>query len=483
MKEQMDGFKISKRTYISTLLLLVTILLLAGVLTQLVPQGFYQYQQLDGRSVIVPNSYHQATGLARLPVWRWFTAPIEVLFTQNALTAIMIMLFILLIGGSFLVLERSGLLNHMMYIVIRRFEHKKYGLLAAVTFVCMLLGSTMGLFEETVTLVPITVALALMLGWDSLVGIGMSILAVGCGFSAGTLNPFTVGVTQELAGLPAFSGLLLRLGIFVSVFGLLYLFLYRYAKAVEKNPQKSMTYAQDLAARQKYQSAMAGITGSDPQKQRGLRTFILALLFVFIYVIAAFFVPALSGYAMPVMAVCFACGALAAGRIAGLRSKLFKTFCKGMASIAPSVLLILLAMSVTHIMQQGNIIDTILYFCHRQIEHLGPYGGALAIFALVLAMNFFIGSAAAKAFFLIPIIIPLADMIFLTRQTAVQAFILGDGFTNMLYPTNVVLLITLGIVGVSYGKWFRWTWRLQLCLLGLSAAWLLVAVVCGYGPF
>lgn len=477
-----QGLQVSRKTFLATVLLLLGIMVLAGILTRVLPQGSYDYILEDGRSVILPGSYHE-TSAPPLPIWRWFTAPLEVLFTGSATTAVMIMLFILFIGGSFLVLEQSGTLSYMIGGIIRRFEGKKYRLLAIITFVCMLLGSTIGLFEETVTLVPITVALALVLGWDSLVGIGMSVLAVGFGFAAGTLNPFTLGVTQNLADVPVFSGLLLRVVLFAVVYLLLVGFLYLYARRIEKDPAKSSMYKEDLAARQRYQSEIDAVQHDDPAKKKALRVFILALLLVLCYVVTGLFIPGLSDFAMPVMALLFTAGALVAGRVAGITKGLFKTFLKGVGSIAPSVLLILLAMSVTHIMQQGNILGTILHFFYLQIEHLGPYGGALALFALVLLMNFFIGSATAKAFMLIPILIPLADMIGITRQTAIQAFVMGDGFTNMLYPTNVVLLITLGLVGVPYGRWFRWTWKLQLCLLAVSVTTILFCVRIGYGPY
>ncbi|MFV0411860.1 MAG: YfcC family protein [Oscillospiraceae bacterium] len=476
------GLKIGKKTFISTLLLLFGIMLLAGVLTQIIPQGNYSYLSVEGRQVIQPGTYQVLQNAQRLPVWRWFTAPIEVLFTEKAVTAVMIMLFILLIGGSFSILEKSGILSYIMQSVIKKFGGQKYRLLAVVVFICMLLGSTMGLFEETITLVPITVALSLMLGWDSLVGIGMSILAVGFGFAAGTLNPFTVGVTQKLADLPAFSGVLFRMVFFVVIYGLMLAFLLLYAKKIEKNPEKSMVYRQDEALRLHYRNVLENTEGDTGKKRKATLLFARALFLVFVYIVAAFFVQALSDYSMPVMALLFTLGAFVAGRVAGL-AKTAATFFKGLASIAPSVLLILLAMAVTHIMSAGNIIDTILYFFYNRIQHLTPYGGAIVLFLLVLVLEFFISGSAAKAFLLVPIITPLSEMIGITRQTAVQAFILGDGFTNMLYPTSVVLLITLGIANVSYKTWFKWTWKLQVVLLALSAASLLVAVAIGYGPY
>ena len=476
-----SGLNIGAKTFIGTVVLLLAIMVLAGVLTQVLPQGHYDYAEADGRRLIVPGTYTESAEGARLPVWRWFTAPVEVLGTDKAVTAVMVMAFILLIGGSFLVLEQSGILSYMIHAVIRRFGGGKYRLMAVIAFICMLLGSTMGLFEEVVTLVPITVALAMMLGWDSLVGIGMSILSVGFGFAAGTLNPFTLGVAQKLAELPAFSGLPLRVVFFLVTYGILITFLTLYAKRIEKNPQSSMMFEADAARRERYRKELADADEADAGKKKALVVFGGALIGVLAYVVTGFFITGLSDLALPVMAVLFTAGAIAAGWLAGLRKGLLKVFMKGVGSIAPSVLLILLAMSVTHIMETGGIIDTLLHFFYGYMDKLGPYVGALAILALVLVLEFFVSGASAKAFLLLPILIPLADLIGLTRQTVVQAFSLGDGFTNMLYPTNVVLLLVLGMMGVPYGKWFRWTWKLQAVLLAASVACLLVAVAVGYG--
>jgi uncharacterized ion transporter superfamily protein YfcC len=364
-----------------------------------------------------------------------------------------------------------------------RYGTKKYRLLGMMILICMILGSFLGMLEETVTLAPITVALSLMLGWDSLVGIGMSVLAVGFGFAAGVLNPFTVGVAQNLAELPLFSGILFRLIFFAVVYLMMLFFLVRYAKKIEKRPELSLMYDRDEKLRRYYRGRMEEKQVYGPEKKQALFIFLGALALVFCYIGAAFFITSLSDYIMPVMALFFTIGALLAGRKAGLKNRMAKTFFKGMATVAPSIPMILLAMGVTHIMEKGNIIDTLLFYFYGGIERFGPYGGTLGLYAAVLLLEFFIAGASAKAFLLIPIIIPLCDMIGITRQTAVQAFILGDGFTNMFYPTNVLLLITLGVANVPYGRWFRWIWKLLLALLLVSVVALGIAVSIGYGPF
>ena len=475
------GFSIGAKTYLATVSILLAILLAAGILTQVIPQGSFEREIVDGREVILADSYAETPDAPRLPVWRWFTAPFEVLAGEDGVTAIMIMVFLLLIGGTFLVLNESGILQCMLSAVIRRYAARKYVMLRVVVLICMLIGSVMGIFEEAVPLAPILVALALSLGWDSLVGLGMSVAAFGFGFAAGTLNPFTVGIPQSLAGLPAFSGLLFRIAVFAVVYLLFTGFLVRYAKKVEAAPETSLVADVDGKLRERF--AFDGGGAEEPACRRGCALFLGAIGLVFLYILVGLFVPGLSDYSMPVMAVMFAAGGLAAGRAAGMKKGLWKSFGSGRLSIAPSLLLILLALSAKQIFYAGGIMDTVLYHSYSMIQGSNPYVSVALLFGFILVLQFFIAGASAKAFLVMPLVVPLVDMIGLTRQTAVQAFIFGDGFTNLIFPTNPVLLISLGLIGISYGRWFKWIWKVQLALFVLSVLALWAAVALGYGPF
>jgi uncharacterized ion transporter superfamily protein YfcC len=478
--ENEQGLKISKKMFINTAVMLLAVMIVAGVLTLLVPQGQFERTTIDGRTTVVPGTYHEIQG-QRLPVWRWITAPFEVFAGSDASTAIMIILFIMLIGGTFLILEKSGMLKYLLNRLIDKYGSRKYLLLATMVLVCMLLGSTIGLFEETITLVPITVVLALSLGWDSLVGIGMSILSVGFGFAAGTLNPFTIGITQKLAELAPFSGLPFRVLIFAIVYGILVFFLLRYARRVEKTPTLSLVYDVDQAMRNRFAGGEAIHEKDKPGIRRATLFFGLCLLLVFAYIFTAFFVHSLSDYSMPVMALLFAVGGIGAGLYAGGRlGGVFKDFGKGMLSLLPGAVLILLAMSAKQIMLSGGIMDTLLQSAYNAIGKAGPNGAVLLLYGFVLLLEFFISGSAAKAFLIMPLAVPLADLIGITRQTTVQAFALADGFANMIYPTNAVLLITLGLIGIPYLKWLKWTWKVQLLLVGMSALFLLAAVAFHY---
>jgi uncharacterized ion transporter superfamily protein YfcC len=151
--------------------------------------------------------------------------------------------------------------------------------------------------------------------------------------------------------------------------------------------------------------------------------------------------------------------------------------------MAPGILLILMAMSVKHIISNGGIMDTILNAAASMISGSSPYVAIFVLYVLILALELFIGSSSAKAFLVMPIIAPLADLIGLTRQSTILAFCFGDGFSNVLYPTNPVLLICLGLTVISYGKWFRWTIRIQLAAFAMSCAFMAIAVAIRLGPF
>jgi uncharacterized ion transporter superfamily protein YfcC len=161
----------------------------------------------------------------------------------------------------------------------------------------------------------------------------------------------------------------------------------------------------------------------------------------------------------------------------------WKALTEGLVGILPAVPLILMAASVNHIIVQGGIMDTILHSASGTFVRLGPFPAALAIYGLTLLIEFFVPGASAKAFLVMPLVVPLADLVGVTRQVAVQAYVFGDGFSNMAYPTNPVLLICLGLTVVSWTKWLRWSALIWVAILIATIAFLGLAVGVGYGPF
>jgi uncharacterized ion transporter superfamily protein YfcC len=482
--ETKAGAQISRRAFTQALAVLLALMVAAGVLTRSIPAGEYTRLLVDGREMIDPGSYTEAPR-PDYPVWRWFTAPLEVLGGPDSALIITIIIFLLMVGVSFAVLDRSGLLRAGIERITRRFEGRKYLLLLAISLFFMLLGAFLGIFEEVVPLVPLMVALSYALGWDALVGLGMSILATNMGFSAAIANPFTIGIAQQIAGLPLFSGAWFRVPIFLAVFVIYAVFLVAYARRVERDPQRSLTYTEDLAARRRHAEMATAQPGLPPQRFKAAATWVGVFLgLILLTLVGGPLVEGLADFALPLVGLLFFFGGVGAGAVAGLsRRELLRLVGQGAAGIAPAVPLILMAASVKHIIASGGIMDTLLQRAAAAFPPSGAYPAALSIFGLTLGIEFFISSGSAKAFLVMPILLPIADLVGVTRQVAVTAYCFGDGFSNMLYPTSAVLLISLGLTPVSYAQWLRWTLPIALAVLAVSAFFLWVGVAVELGPF
>ena len=222
-KPASGGMNISVKSFITAIAMLAALMVLTYVLTFFVPAGTFERTELDGQMAVLPGTYHAVEG--GIPFWKWLLSPILVLFSEGNVTIIAILVFLFVIGGVFHCLDESGLMRYMLGRIVRAFRHRRYQLICIVTLFFMAMGTLVGSFEECVPLVPIAAALAASMGWDAMVGLGMSLLAIGCGFATGICNPFTVGVAQQLAGLPMFSGALWRAGAFAVLYPCLCLFL------------------------------------------------------------------------------------------------------------------------------------------------------------------------------------------------------------------------------------------------------------------
>lgn len=480
-----SNLNIGVKSFLFAVGILLVLMIISGVLTKTLPSGSYERFIQDGREIIVPGSYNTISK-PDYPVWRWFTAPVEILFSRGAITLITIIIFLLFVGGSITILERIHIMDVLIEGLINRFQEKKYTLMGIIILVLMALPSFLGVYEGLVPLIIFIVPMARRLGWDSLTGLGMSLLPMAFGMASGVTNPFTVGVAQTISELPLFSGAWLRVIFFIITYFVVYLFVYLYAKRVEKKRESSLCFNEDHPGGVSLTSAPKHNHHAGEVKllKRGLKWFLLCLGFAFTIVLLTGFFPAYSFLAFPLMGLMFVIGGFGAGRIAGHNwKKVSFIFFKGWGSILPGVVLILMAYSVKYIIDMGRITDTILFNAAEYIMDTPPLVSAILVYLLTLVMNFFIGSASAKAFLMMPILVPLADLVGITRQTAVLAFGFGDGFSNMLFPTNPLLLIALSLTVISYPKWFRWTLIIQLFMAIISVLFLLIATSIGYGPF
>jgi uncharacterized ion transporter superfamily protein YfcC len=382
--------------------------------------------------------------------------------------------------------------------VVRRYQEQKYLLLAVVSLMFMGLGAFFGIFEEVIPLVPLVISLAYALGWNAEVGLGMSILAANLGFSAAITNPFTIGVAQELAGLPLFSGSWFRIPIFLVMYLVLLVFLIRYARRVERSggPDKNEGREVYQWVRNQNPDELAGpepgLTGSDPGQREQLTPAIrlplvwfgACLGLILLVLISAAFLDLVSSYALPLVGLLFLVGGLGAGLLSSQpRGDILAALWEGVVGIAPGIVLILMAVSVKLIITEGQILDTVLQAAAQPFTQAGPFLSVLMIYGLALLIEFFVSSGSAKAFLLMPLLLPLADLVGVSRQLTVTAYSFGDGFSNTMYPTNPVLLIALGLAAVSYPRWLRWTLPLWGLVILISGLFLGLGVWIGYGPF
>ena len=223
------SLKIGARSFFTAFIILFALLTVTGILTRVIPSGEYDRIVYENRTVIEDGSYHEVEKVP-VPVYRWYTSIIEVFWGDNSLTVIVLVLFITFLGVSFTILEKGGVLSTIISIVAARFAGRKYLLLASIMFIMMLLSSLVGCMEGLMPVVLILVPLSIALGWDTLVGLGMSLLALAFGFSAAITNYFTIGVAQTIAELPLFSGTWLRVIFFVLAYGATFWFVSSYAK-------------------------------------------------------------------------------------------------------------------------------------------------------------------------------------------------------------------------------------------------------------
>ena len=468
------GLDISVKSFITAIAVIFALMVLAYLLTFIIPSGEYARTVNEaGQSIIDMNAgFNYVKG--NLPLWKWVLSPILVLAGNGSGTLIAVIIFLLVIGGAFNCLDKSGIMNHLLNTITKKYGGSRYKLLTVVILFFMLMGAMVGSFEEVVPLVPIVVALAIRLGWDSITGMAMSLLAVGCGFAAGVMNPFTVGVAQSLAGLPMFSGIWLRALSFVLIYALLLFFVRRYAKKIERPVETEHSGTTGIKDALDKDGGSGNMDGA-------LKAFILIMLVGILFVLSSTFIKALQDFTMIAVALMFLIAGIVAPLIAGLRGgALGKTFLKGVTSILPAVAMILMASSIRYTLEEAKILDTILHGAVEVAGSLPSWTVILFIYLIVLLMNFFIGSGSAKAFMLIPIVVPLAQIFGISPQLCVVAFAFGDGFSNVFYPTNAALLISLGLADISYTKWAAWSFKFQLANLLLTSLLLLFGFIVGY---
>lgn len=473
-KKEKAFSNIGLRSFITVVIVLTCVIAICGSLSYIIPQGSFER---DENGAIITGTYqqHEVSGIA---IWRVITAPVRVFASEDALTIIMISLFLLIMSGVFNLLEKTGGIKIFIQRIMNKLRDKGGPVVCLTVLIFMLFGSFFGMFEELVTLLPIIIVFMLSMNMDTLTGLGACLLAACFGFSAATTNPFSVGLAAQVADVPPSTGMWLRIIFFGIVYAVLCGFLMLHLHKIEKNPEASLTYEIDNEKRASLESEAA------PPVEQSNRIFKVYSVFFSIQAVLLILIAsirAISDYAIPILAA----GFLIAGVVCGLivtekKSDVAKYIFQGATAMLPAVLMIALASSVKLVMTESGIIDTIMNAVINLLDGKGKLLAILLIYVLILFLQFFIGSSSAKIFLVMPIIMPISAALGLSPAIVILAYCMADGFTDVILPTNPVLLVGLSMANVSYGKWLKWTWKLQLVVLAITVLVLMFAVGIGY---
>ncbi len=453
--------------------MLFAILIFCGSLSYFIPQGSY----IREADKILLDTYTSGNveGISFLKV---ITAPIRVFGSDNALTIIMISVFLLVMNGVFNILEKTGGIKIFIVNIMDRLRDKGGPVVCISVLIFMLFGSLFGMFEELVTLLPLIVAFMLSMKMDTMVGLGSCLMAACFGFSTAITNPFSVGTAAQYAGIPASSGVWLRVVFFVIVYFVLCAFLMLYLKKIERNPAYSLTYEQDLKKRENLTEEQ---TFDSVYKQRAFSVYSVFFAIQGVVLVAIAFIREISGFAIPILAASFLISGIISGVVVCKNFKrVIKCFFNGAVAMLPAVALIAIASSVKLVMDESGIIDTVTHFILNMLVGKGKFVTILLIYALILFLQLFIGSASAKIFLVMPIVLSVTNALGISPELVILTYCMADGFTDVILPTNPVLLIGLSMANVSYLKWLKWTWKLQLLLFVISILVLLFGVAIGY---
>lgn len=443
-----------------------------SICTYIIPAGVYErvVDPNTGRKVVDPQTFQY---VEPTPV-KLFDVFMAVPNGMNAASGIVFFIFI--VGGAFGMIQGTGAVEAGISRAVMALKGKENFLIPVTMILFSIGGATFGMSEENIAFVPMGVALARALGFDAITGTAMITIGSAIGFNAGTMNPFTVGVAQGISQLPLFSGIGLRLVAHAVFYGIALWYIYRYSMKVKEDPKKS--YISELEKEEAEKTAGLEEMPDFTTKHK------LALLCVLIgLVLVVYGVFKLDWYITEIAGLFFAMG-IVSGLIGGSTpDKLAVDFIQGAREIVFGALVVGFSRAILVVMEDGQIIDTVIYGLANAIYFLPKAISVLGMYVVQIIINFFIPSGSGQASTTMPIMAPLADLLGITRQTAVMAFQFGDGFTNSIIPTSASLMGVLSIAKIPYERWARWVAPLMLYWIIAGSVFLMIAVAINFGPF
>ena len=454
-----------------TYVILFSIVILAAIASYTLPAGVYDRSKdpATGRTLVNPASYHHVEQTPVSPFDLFKAIP------RGMVAGADIVFFIFICGGAFTVIQATGAVNSGLSRFIMKLRGYENLLIPLTMLLFSVFGFTMGMSEEVIVFIPIGVLLARALKYDDIVAVSMLSTGAAIGFASGLLNPFTVGVAQTIAELKMFSGLEFRIIGFVFLYLSGVIYTMNYAKKVRANPEYSYVYEEMQKNKE------VGILDESVQftgVHQAVALVCLAFLGVMIYGVMK-----LDFYITELAAVFLAMG-IVGGLVGRLGpNQIAMHFVAGCRDIVFGALVVGVARAILVVLQDGQIIDTIIHGLANGVSIFPKGLAAVGMFWVQSIINFFIPSGSGQAAATMPIMAPLADLLGITRQTAVLAFHYGDGFSNSIIPTSASLMGVLAMAHVPYEKWFRFIWPLMVIWTIIGSVMCYIAAVINLGPF
>ena len=443
-----------------SLVLLFALIVLAQAASYVVPSG--EFERNDQR--VVEGSY-RAVDAAPLPPLAFLTSiPAGLAAAQE------IIFFVFLVGGVISVVRATGAFDSAIATAIRRLASRPEWLVGGMVALFALGSSTVGMAEEYMPFVPILVTMCLALRLDAVTAVGIVYVGAGVGYACAALNPFTVLIAQDIAAVELTSGQAVRWVLLLACGGVGVHHILRYAGRVRRDPGASLVADVDYSTGFAFESD-ARLTS----RHVGVLVVFVAGIGVFVYGVAA-----RGWYLVELSTVFLAIGLLGAavGRLGP--NPAARAFLRGAADMTATALLIGFARTIEVVLSDARVIDTLVQWLAAPLGALPAHAAAIGMLAAQTVCNLLIPSGSGQAYVTMPIMAPLADLTGVTRQTAVLAYQFGDGFTNMLVPTNALLMGMLALGRIPYQQWVRFVVPLLVKLYIVAALALGAAVQFGY---
>lgn len=450
--------------------ILLAMMFLAMLATWIVPAGsFERVEGVEGRMVVVPDSY-QVTESTPVGIFELFMA-----VPQGLTEAAMIAWTILIIGGTWQVLNSTGAISMGVGKMVTKLGKREAIIIPIMMMVFASIAAFIGAMELAIVYIPIMIALCLALKLDTLTAVGISLVSVGGAFAASLTNPFTVGLAQQIAGLPLYSGIGYRIIVLLTFLGVGILYVLRYARKVKADPKNSLVYEENLKFAEAYKD-------NEFVKERKEHKIIGALL-IAAFAVIVFGVLRLGWFMFEIGAIFFVI-AIVSGLISRMSfDDISNNFIEGAKSVLMAALVVGLARSILIIIESGGIIDTIIMGLVAMINGLPQSISVVGFFLAQSIFNFLVPSGSGQVLITMPILSSVSEIVGITKQSTVLATQLGDGITNILYPVSGVLMASLAYGKIPYFTWVKFILPLILIWTGLGCLFLIISQIIQWGPF